>query len=92
MDLGFTPDDVDAWAQEDGLARLARRIPALANAPVAATWVGVDGFSPDYHGLYGGVDGVDGLYVAIGSSEKGLKVSPGCGSGDGRFLRRRRQV
>lgn len=81
VDLDFALDDVDAWAQEDGLARLARRIPALASAPVAATWVGVDGFTPDYRGLYGGVDDVDGLYVAVGSSEKGLKVSPAVGAG-----------
>jgi Glycine/D-amino acid oxidases (deaminating) len=81
VDLDFAYDDVDAWARPDGLERLGRRLPSVAAAPVAATWVGVDGFTPDYKGVYGAIDGIEGLYVVAGSSEKGLKVSPAVGAG-----------
>lgn len=81
IDLDKPLDDVAPWARSDGRERISRRIPALATAPTANTWTGLDGFTPDYKGIYGRIDGVDGLYIIGGASEKGFKVSPAVGRG-----------
>ncbi len=74
-------DAVDPWAIADGMQRIRRRIPSMMHAAPANTWTGVDGFTPDYKGVYGEIEGVSGLYVIAGASEKGFKVSPAVGRG-----------
>jgi sarcosine oxidase subunit beta len=74
-------DDVDVSAVGRGIERLAKRIPLAKLAAGGRTWTGVDGFTPDFKGIYGNVDGVEGLIVCAGASEKGFKVSPAVGMG-----------
>jgi sarcosine oxidase subunit beta len=81
MDAETPLDEVDDAAIQDGLDRIAQRIPALKDAQPARTWTGMDGFSPDYKGIYGPIDDVAGLFVCGGSSEKGFKVAPAVGQG-----------
>ena len=72
-------DDVDHVAVVRGLEKIKKRIPAMHDSVPGRTWTGVDGFTPDYKGLYGNVDGYTGLFVCAGASEKGFKVAPAVG-------------
>jgi glycine/D-amino acid oxidase-like deaminating enzyme len=65
---------------------IARRLPSLAGAPVAAARLGVDGYTPDRHALVGPVDGVEGVYLAAGFSGGGFKVAPAVGAAVAREL------
>jgi sarcosine oxidase subunit beta len=57
-------------------AKLARRMPAFADAGLAATWTGVYDITPDWNPVLGPLPGVDGLLVAFGFSGHGFKLSP----------------
>lgn len=74
-------DDVEDYAVQEGIERLAVRIPAASGAVGGRSWAGVDGFTPDLKGIYGRVPGVEGLLLCAGASEKGFKVSPAVGLG-----------
>ena len=80
-DPDHLPDLVDAATIENAVARISRRIPAAAQAVATNVWAGVDGFTPDYKGIYGRLDDMEGLYICAGSSEKGFKVAPAVGMG-----------
>lgn len=54
---------------------VARRVPAAATAPLAGTRAGVDGYTPDKRPVIGPA-GPDGLYLALGFSGGGFKMSP----------------
>jgi len=51
-------------------SRAARLVPALANAPVLATWSGVRPVSPDERPMLGRVR--EGLFVATGHGSEGV--------------------
>jgi sarcosine oxidase, subunit beta len=72
-------DDVDPEARPRGMAKVAHRLPGLGPLSVGRTWTGVDGFTPDFKGIYGAVDDLSGLYICAGASEKGFKVAPAVG-------------
>jgi sarcosine oxidase, subunit beta len=61
-------------------ARLARRIPAMADAPYSRGHAGIYDVSPDSRAVMGGVPGIDGLFVAAGFSGTGFKTAPAVGA------------
>jgi len=56
--------------------KLARRMPAFADAGLAKTWTGVYDVTPDWNPVLGPLPGIDGLHVAFGFSGHGFKLSP----------------
>ncbi|WP_419551864.1 NAD(P)/FAD-dependent oxidoreductase [Candidatus Poriferisodalis sp.] len=63
-------------------AAIAERLPSLTVASTASTTSGAYDVSPDYHPILGWaaeIAPVDGLYLAIGLSGHGLKLSPALG-------------
>ena len=57
-------------------ADLARRIPGLPDASFVGGWSGLFTVTPDWHPILGSIEGIEGLYVAIGFSGHGFKLSP----------------
>ena len=57
-------------------AKLARRMPAFADAGLVASWTGVYDVTPDWNPVLGPLPGTDGLQVAFGFSGHGFKLSP----------------
>ena len=60
--------------------RLAKRIPAMADAPYARGHAGIYDLSPDARAVLGAVPGVAGLFVAAGFSGTGFKTAPAVGA------------
>ena len=76
-------EDPEIYAQrasagfiQDIWTRLARRIPALADAEFSAGYAGLYTSTPDSHPVMDAVDGIQGLYVCTGFSGHGFKLSP----------------
>ena len=67
---------VDMDMVESGLARLVKRIPAMSQALFQGGWSGLFTTTPDWHQILDRVDGIDGLYCAVGFSGHGFKESP----------------
>ena len=59
--------------------RIARRIPAMADAEFATGYAGLYTQTPDSHPVIDRVDGVEGLYICTGFSGHGFKLSPAVG-------------
>jgi glycine/D-amino acid oxidase-like deaminating enzyme len=80
---GVDPDGFPQAASSDSLAEMAagisRRIPALEEGGVVRGITGVYDMSPDARPLLGEVPGIAGLYVAVGFSGMGFKISPAVG-------------
>ena len=57
-------------------AKLARRMPAFADAGLATSWTGVYDVTPDWNPVLGTFPGIEGLHVAFGFSGHGFKLSP----------------
>jgi glycine/D-amino acid oxidase-like deaminating enzyme len=79
------PDDYDEGASgrflADCRARLARRVPAYADA---TCWGGCGALytvTPDAQALIGPVEGIEGLFVVSGFSGHGFKLGPSVGRG-----------
>ena len=88
--MGFGDDneqsDPDVYPQglelsEAAIARakLARRVPGMADAYYRGGWSGLFTTTPDWHPVLDAVPGVAGLYCAIGFSGHGFKLSPAIG-------------
>jgi glycine/D-amino acid oxidase-like deaminating enzyme len=77
------PDDFPEAAAEEPLAEMAvgiaRRVPLLAEAGIVQGITGVYDMSPDARPLLGELPGVAGLFVAVGFSGMGFKISPAVG-------------
>ena len=56
--------------------KLARRMPAFADAGLAASWTGIYDVTPDWNPVLGALPGIGGLHVAFGFSGHGFKLSP----------------
>jgi len=73
----------DTSVQWDLLERLtpvaARRLPALADAPISHAWAGLYEMTPDAMPIVGPVPEVEGLYVIAGFSGHGFQHSPATG-------------
>ncbi len=84
--MGFGDDeeaDVDTYNQGVGMNevalamdKLARRIPAMADAYFRGGWSGLFTTTPDWHPILDRVPGIEGLYCAVGFSGHGFKLSP----------------
>jgi sarcosine oxidase subunit beta len=55
---------------------VAARCPLLAQARFRSGWSGLFDVTPDWHPILDQVDGVEGLYCAVGFSGHGFKLSP----------------
>ena len=80
-------DDPEVFAQraspafiQDVWQRLARRIPPIADAELAAGYAGLYTNTPDSHPIMDRIDGIDGLYLCTGFSGHGFKLSPMVGA------------
>ena len=80
-------DDPEVFAQraspafvQDVWQRLARRIPPIADAELAAGYAGLYTNTPDSHPIMDRIHGVDGLYLCTGFSGHGFKLSPMVGA------------
>ena len=51
----------------------------MEHATLARGYRAFDGYSADRHAILGGVDGVDGLYLATAFSGSGFKIAPAVG-------------
>jgi sarcosine oxidase subunit beta len=74
------PDDynqgVDMPVVEETFTNLARRMPCMSQALYRGGWSGLFTTTPDWHPILGGVNGIQGLYCAVGFSGHGFKLSP----------------
>ena len=88
--MGFGDDDEqsDPEVYPQGLelseaatarAKLARRVPGMADAYYRGGWSGLFTTTPDWHPVLDAVPGVGDLYCAIGFSGHGFKLSPAIG-------------
>ena len=88
--MGFGDDDEqsDPEVYPQGLeiseaavarAKLARRVPGMADAYYRGGWSGLFTTTPDWHPILDAVPGVGGLYCAVGFSGHGFKLSPAVG-------------
>jgi glycine/D-amino acid oxidase-like deaminating enzyme len=71
----FAADSVDLEIARRVARASSRLVPALADAPVVATWSGVRPVSPDERPLLGWVR--DGLFVASGHGSEGVILGAG---------------
>ena len=55
---------------------IARRIPGVLDATFVGGWSGLFTVTPDWHPILSKIDGIEGLYVAVGFSGHGFKLSP----------------
>jgi sarcosine oxidase subunit beta len=66
-------------ASSRGAELLTHRLPAMERATLARGYRAFDGYSDDRHAILGGVDGIDGLYLATAFSGSGFKIAPAVG-------------
>ena len=67
---------VDMAMVETAFAGIVRRMPAMSRAVFRGGWSGAFTVTPDWHPILDRVEGVDGLYCAVGFSGHGFKESP----------------
>ena len=80
LDSGFD-DRFDDRFLEGLHETAAEHVPCLAEVPIdpAASWAGLYEMSPDRHALLGEAPGVEGLFLANGSSGHGVMHAPALG-------------
>ena len=69
-------EGVDMAMVEDVAARLESRMPGMSEAEFRGGWSGLFTTTPDWHPVLDQVEGVEGLYCAVGFSGHGFKLSP----------------
>ena len=67
---------VDMPVVQDVADRLAVRMPGMSEAVFRGGWSGLFTTTPDWHPILDRVEGIDGLYVAVGFSGHGFKLAP----------------
>ena len=67
---------VDMPVAQEAFSLLVRRMPAAAQGFLRGGWSGLFTVTPDWHPILDKVDGVEGLYCAVGFSSHGFKLSP----------------
>jgi sarcosine oxidase subunit beta len=84
-DESVEPDSYDKGVTNEEIRRFTAsaggRIPALARSVVQGGWAGIYDESPDAHPVLDQSPGVAGLYLALGFSGHGFKLSPSFGIG-----------
>ena len=68
------------WIAEELLPTAVSVLPALADAGLASSWVGLYEMTPDRHAILGPVEGLDGLHLATGFSGHGFQHAPVVGT------------
>jgi len=71
---------VDTEVVEDVSRKISSRIPGMSHAIFRGGWSGLFTTTPDWHPVLDRVDGIDGLYCAVGFSGHGFKLSPMVGA------------
>jgi sarcosine oxidase subunit beta len=66
----------DRWIADELLPQAIRVLPALEDAGLARSWVGLYEMTPDRHAILGPVAGLAGLYLANGFSGHGFQHAP----------------
>jgi sarcosine oxidase subunit beta len=66
----------DRWIAEELLPTAVSVLPALENAGLARSWVGLYEMTPDRHAILGPVEGLEGLFLANGFSGHGFQHAP----------------
>jgi sarcosine oxidase subunit beta len=72
----FSLQPAERFVADELLPVATRVLPAVAEAGLASTWVGLYEMSPDHHPLIGPIRGLDGLLVATGFSGHGFQHAP----------------
>ena len=67
---------VDMPMVEATFEKLVQRMPGMAQALFRGGWSGLFTTTPDWHPVLDKVEGIDGLYLAVGFSGHGFKLSP----------------
>ncbi len=67
---------VDMPVVEEAFASIVKRMPAMENALFRGGWSGLFTVTPDWHAVMDQIDGIEGLYCAVGFSGHGFKESP----------------
>ena len=67
---------VDMPMVEKAFVNLTKRIPEMSHALFRGGWSGLFTTTPDWHPILDRIDGIDGLYCAVGFSGHGFKESP----------------
>ena len=67
---------VDMPMVEATFEKLVKRMPGMARALFRGGWSGLFTTTPDWHPVLDRVEGIDGLYIAVGFSGHGFKLSP----------------
>ncbi len=66
----------DRWIAEELLPTAIGVLPAIVDAGLARSWVGLYEMTPDRHAILGPVAGLDGLFLANGFSGHGFQHAP----------------
>ena len=76
----FDPDDADGWNNlAEGAEHLRRFFPDIDRLGIAHYITGPSNYTPDGNLVLGGINGIDGLFVATGCNGAGIAVSGGIG-------------
>ena len=67
---------VDMPMVEKTMANMIRRIPSMESAQFIGGWSGLFTTTPDWHPVLDQIEGIKGLYCAVGFSGHGFKLSP----------------
>lgn len=67
---------VDMDVVQPTFEAIAKRIPAMSRAVFRGGWSGAFTVTPDWHPVLDRIEGIDGLYCAVGFSGHGFKESP----------------
>ena len=67
---------VDMAVVENAFAKLAKRMPGMSHALFRGGWSGLFTTTPDWHPILDKVEGIEGLYCAVGFSGHGFKLAP----------------
>ena len=67
---------VDMPMVEATFEKLVQRMPGMAQALFRGGWSGLFTTTPDWHPVLDSVNGIDGLYLSVGFSGHGFKLSP----------------
>ena len=70
---------VDREAVERGLGAIGARVVGMEGAGLVRGWSGLFTVTADWHPVLDRVEGIDGLYVAVGFSGHGFKLAPAVG-------------
>ena len=67
---------VDMHLVEETFGKLVNRMPAMSQALFRGGWSGLFTTTPDWHPVLDKIEGIEGLYCAVGFSGHGFKLSP----------------